>query len=461
MKIKNISLILAVAVSASALTGCGIYQKYDPEKINSRLVSEYAEALKQEEDAGSFGNLAWEKVFTDPMLADLINQALANNKDLRNAKLNVDIAHAQLKGAKLSYLPSVTFQPNGAGASYAGNDMNWTYQLPLAVNWEIDVFGKILNSKRGAQMAEMQTRAYEQAVRSQIIAGVAQCYYSIAALESQLKLSQETATLWKESVNVMKNLKEAGRLREDAVVQSLAQYYSIEAAITDIELSLHEANNTLSLLLNVMPQKWTISPEASLNVPEMRRTAIPMAELAARPDVRAAEMGLAVAYYTTASARAAFYPSLNITANGGFTNLLGSFIQNPDDWFVQLAGSLTAPLFARGQNIARLEASKAQQQQALNNFEYTLMSAAADVSDALTAYEKSVEKQQWLTLQVENLVKSVDITNELLLFDGSTTYLEVLTAQKNLLSAQTAQITTNLTAARAVINLYQNLGGGR
>jgi NodT family efflux transporter outer membrane factor (OMF) lipoprotein len=395
------------------------------------------------------------------MLADLINQALANNKDLRNAKLNVDIAHAQLKGAKLSYLPSVTFQPNGAGASYAGNDMNWTYQLPLAVNWEIDVFGKILNSKRGAQMAEMQTRAYEQAVRSQIIAGVAQCYYSIAALESQLKLSQETATLWKESVNVMKNLKEAGRLREDAVVQSLAQYYSIEAAITDIELSLHEANNTLSLLLNVMPQKWTISPEASLNVPEMRRTAIPMAELAARPDVRAAEMGLAVAYYTTASARAAFYPSLNITANGGFTNLLGSFIQNPGDWFVQLAGSLTAPLFARGQNIARLEASKAQQQQALNNFEYTLMSAAADVSDALTAYEKSVEKQQWLTLQVENLVKSVDITNELLLFDGSTTYLEVLTAQKNLLSAQTAQITTNLTAARAVINLYQNLGGGR
>ncbi|MDE6116755.1 MAG: TolC family protein [Duncaniella sp.] len=461
MKTKNISMILAVAVSATALTGCGIYKKYDVEDVDSKLVQEYAAALQQEEDAGAFGNLAWQEVFTDPMLVDLINQALANNKDLRNAKLNVDIAHAQLKGAKLSYLPSVTFQPNGAGASYAGNDMNWTYQLPLAVNWEIDVFGKILNTKRGAQVAEMQTKAYEQAVRSQIIAGVAQCYYTISALESQLKLSRETAKLWNESVNVMKNLKEAGRLREDAVVQSLAQYYSIEATITDVELSLHEANNTLSLLLNVMPQTWSVSPDAVLNVPEMRRTAIPMAELAARPDVRASEMGLAVAYYTTASARAAFYPSINITANGGFTNLLGSFVQNPGDWFIQLAGSLTAPLFARGQNIARLEAAKAQQQQALNNFEYTLMSAAADVSDALTAYEKSMQKQQWLTLQVENLVKSVDITNELLLFDGSTTYLEVLTAQKNLLSAQTAQITTNLTAVRSIINLYQNLGGGR
>ena len=461
MKIKNFSLVLAASLSVTALSGCGIYKKYDVKDIDSQLVKEYAEALQIQDDSTAFGNLSWRAVFTDPALVDLIQRALDNNKDLRNAKLNVDIAHAQLKGARLSYLPSLAFTPNGAGAKYADNDFSWTYQLPLAVNWEVDIFGKILNTKRGAEMAELQSRAYEQAVRSQIIAGVAQCYYSISALEAQLKLSRETSELWKESVNVMRNLKEAGRLREDAVVQSLAQYYSIEASITDIELSLHEANNTMSLLLNEMPRKWTVSPDASINVPVMNRTAIPMAELAVRPDVRASEMALASAYYSTASARAAFYPSINITANGGFTNLLGGFVKNPGDWFIQLAGSLTAPIFSRGQNIARLEAAKAQQQQALNNFEYTLMSAAADVSDAMTVYEKSVKKQQWLTLQVENLGKAVEITNELLLFDGSTTYLEVLTAQKNLLSAQTAQITTNLTAARSIINLYQNLGGGR
>lgn len=461
MKIKQLSLILAVSVSTSVLTGCGIYNKYNAEKIDSDLVKEYAEALKQQDDSTAFGNLSWRSVFTDPALVDLIDRALANNKDLRNAKLNVDIAHAQLKGAKLSYLPSLTFAPGVNGAKYGHSDLSWNYQLPLAVNWEIDIFGKILNTKRGAQVAEMQTRYYEQAVRSQIIAGVAQCYYSIAALESQLKLSRETSELWKESVNVMRNLKEAGRLREDAVVQSLAQYYSIEATITDIELSLHEANNTLSLLVNEMPQKWTISPDATLNVPVMKRTAIPMAELAVRPDVRASEMTLASAFYSTASARAAFYPSLNITANGGFTDALGSAILNPHGWFLQLAGSLTAPIFARGPNIARLQAAKAQQQQALNNFEYAIMSASADISDAMTVYEKSMQKQQWLTLQVENLTKAVEVTNELLLFDGSTTYLEVLTAQKNLLGAQTAQITTNLAAAQSVINLYQNLGGGR
>lgn len=461
MKIKQLSLVLAVGVSTSVLTGCGIYNKYHAEDIDSNLVKEYAEALKQQDDSTAFGNLSWRAVFTDPTLADLIDRALANNKDLRNAKLNVDIAHANLKGAKLSYLPSLTFSPGVNGAKYGSNDLNWSYQLPLAANWEIDIFGKILNTKRGAQAAELQTKYYEQAVRSQIIAGVAQCYYSIAALEAQLKLSRETSELWKESVNVMRNLKEAGRLREDAVVQSLAQYYSIEASINDIELSLHEANNTLSLLLNEMPQKWTVSADASLNVPVMKRSAIPMAELAVRPDVRASEMALASAFYSTASARAAFYPSINITANGGFTDALGSAILNPHGWFLQLAGSLTAPIFARGQNIARLEAAKAQQQQALNNFEYTIMSASADISDAMTVYEKSMQKQQWLALQVENLAKAVEITNELLLFDGSTTYLEVLTAQKNLLSAQTAQINTNLAAARSVINLYQNLGGGR
>ena len=461
MQFLKMTNTLVAAVSLSLLTGCGIYQKYDAESVDSQLVKEYAQALAQDTDSSALGNLRWQQVFTDPVLADLIERALEHNKDLRNAKLNIDMAHAQLKGARLSYLPSVAFSPNGAGASYAGSKMSWTYQLPLSVNWEVDIFGKILNNKRSAEVSELQAKAYEQAVRSQIISGVAQCYYTIASLESQLALLKETAKLWNESVTVMRNLKEAGRLREDAVVQSQAAYYSVEASLTDIETALVQANNSMSLLMNTMPVRWTISPDAALNLPALQRAAIPMTELAARPDVRAAEMQLAVAYYATSSARAAFYPSLNITANGGFTNLLGSFIKNPGDWFVQLAGQLTAPLFSRGMNIARLEAAKASQQQALNNFEYTLMSAAADVSNAMSVFETSQQKQQWLAMQVESYQKAVDITNELLLFDGSTTYLEVLTAQRNLLSAQTAQITTNLTAAQAIINLYQNLGGGR
>lgn len=459
MKIKNLIHIALFAVGVTGLSSCHIYNKFEMPEDNP-LAQEYVQAKEMAVDSTTFGNLHWQQVFTDPMLVDLINKALENNVNLQNAKLNVDIAHAQLKGARLSYLPSVALAPNGAGASYAGSSMSWTYQLPMSVSWEIDIFGKLLNSNRGAKAALLQSEAYQQAVRSQIIAGVANCYYAIATLERQLELSRETSVLWKESVEVMKNFKLAGRVNEAAVVQSTANYYSILASITDLETALHEANNTMSLLLNVAPQKWNISSQAVLEAPEMLRTSIPMCELAARPDVRAAEQSVAVAYYATNQARAAFYPGLSITANGGFTNLLGSIIQNPGDFFIQLAGSLTAPLFSRGANISRLEATRAQQQQTMNNFEYTLLSASAEVSSAMTVYENSDEKAKMLALQVENLKKSVEYTQELLSL-GTSTYLEVLTAQQSLLGAQMSYISSIQAKEQAVINLYQSLGGGR
>lgn len=459
MTIKNISRIAVVGLSLTMLSSCHIYNKFDMPEDNA-LAQEYVEAKAAEVDSAAFGNLQWQQVFTDSMLVDLINQALENNVNLQNAKLNVDIAHAQLKGARLSYLPSVALAPNGAGVSYAESKFTWTYQLPMAVSWEIDIFGKLLNTKRGAEAAVLQSEAYQQAVRSQIIAGVANCYYAIASLERQLEVSRQTAENWKESVEVMKNLKLAGRTNEAGVVQSTANYYSILASITDLEVAINNAHNTMSLLMNVMPQRWNISSTATLNAPTMMRDGVPMRELAARPDVRAAEQNVAVAYYATNQARSAFYPGLSITANGGFTNLLGSVIVSPAEFFVQLAGSLTMPLFARGANIARLEATKAQQKQAMNNFEYSLMSASAEVSNAMTVYQKSEEKSKLLATQVENLEKSVEYTQELLSL-GTATYLEVLNAQTSLLSAQMSQISCELSRQQAVINLYQSLGGGR
>lgn len=465
MKLNKVILLPAVAVLALATLGsCNLYKKYQTPS-DTALMAEYKQAQEASIDSMAYGNLRWQQVFTDPVLADLIQQALDNNVDLRNAKLNIDIAHAQLKGAKLSYLPSVALAPNGAGSKFfmdPSQSMSWSYQIPLSVSWEVDVFGKLLNSKRGAEAGYEQSKDYAQAVRSQIIAGVANCYYAIATVESQLNVSRSTAEIWKQNVQTMKDLKEAGTVNEVAVVQSEAQYYGILGSITDLEVSLDELNNTMSLLLGVMPQKWTVSPDAILNVPTIHRDAIPMYELAMRPDVAAAERSMAVAYYATNSARAAFYPGLNITANGGFTNLLGSAVMNPGKFFINLAGSLTAPLFSRGANIARLEAAKAQQQQAMNTFEYTLMSASAEVSDAMTLYEKSLEKERALAVQAEKLALAVDYTQELLRVGGyNTTYLDVLTAQQSFLSAQISSITARSNQNRALINLYQALGGGR
>lgn len=454
-------LVAVAALSVTTLSSCHIYKKYET-PTSTELTRAYAEAKETPSDSTALGNLPWQKVFTDPMLQELINHALANNTNLRNAQLNIEAARAGLKGARLAYLPSIALAPNGAGASYAGSKLSWTYQIPAQASWEIDIFGKLLNGKRSAQAQVYQSEAYAQAVRSQIIGGVASTYYAIAAVKDQLSLSRSTAVLWKESVETMKNLKLAGRVTEAAVVQSAANYYNILGSITDLEVSLDQLNNTMSLLLNTLPREWQVADKVDLPLPTAYEGGVEMQALSSRPDVRAAEQNLAVAYYATNSARAAFYPGLTISFNGGFTNLLGSVVKNPGDWFYQLAGSLVAPLFARGQNIARLEAAKAQQQQAMNTFEYTLMSASAEVSDALTVYRKSIEKSEALRNQVENLEKSVEYTNDLLLYStGSTTYLEVLTAQQGLLGAQISQITTDLARANAVISLYQSLGGGR
>lgn len=451
---------LCVGLAAS-MSSCHIYQKYSTPR-DTALTAAYAEALEQPTDTTALGNLAWHDVFTDPLLVSYINQALTANTNLRNAQLNVESAQAQLLGARLAYLPSVALAPNGAGAKYGSSDFSWSYQLPAQVSWEVDIFAKLLNNKRSAQTAVLMSEDYASAVRSQIIAGVANTYYALCALHAQLELSRNTSELWQETVQTMRDLKEAGRTTEVGVRQSEANYYSILASITDLEASIVKLNNTMSLLLNTMPREWEVRPGNDLVMPTCAASGVSMEYLAARPDVHAAEMSLAQAYYATNQARAAFYPGLTITANGGFTNLLGSMIRNPGDWFVQLAGSLAAPLFSRGRNIASLRAAKAQQQVALNNFEYTILTAASEVSNAMTVYEKSVSKEQLLARQVEDLDQAVGMVKDLFTYStGDVDYLQVLTAQQSLLQAQISLISTRLTNNQAIINLYQALGGGR
>lgn len=451
---------MIAGVLALMMTSCGLYKKYEM-PIDNSYVNQLAQAEAQV-DSTSLPYLGWEKVFTDPLLQDYIRRALAQNKDIDNAVLNVQMAQAQLKGAKLSYFPAVALNPNGGAAKYGDSKMDtWTYTIPLSINWEIDVFGKILNRKRGAQVGVEQMQEYQAAVRSQIIAAVANSYYGLVLLHQQLDLTERTSKIWKDQVESMKLMKEAAYVNEAAVVQSQANYWSIMSSIPDIKQSIRELQNTMSLLLHESPQDYAVTGNLNFDLPVDIAKGVPMCYLAARPDVRAAERGLAAAYYNVNSARAAFYPSLTITSNGGFTNLLGSIVSNPGKWFIQLAGSLVAPIFSRGQNIATLEAAKAKQKQALNDFEVSVLSASADVSDALSKYENNKQKREYVLKQIESLEKSVEITQELLTLDTKTTYLEVLTAQSSLLNAQMASLNCWHNKVSAMISLYQAVGGGR
>lgn len=463
---KKMKFCLAAAMMAVIFSGCQIYKKYELPVRDSQIVADYQKSVEAVADTTSLPYLGWESIFQDPKLQSLIKLALSNNKDLENARLNVDIARAQLKGAKLSYFPSLAFAPNGGASSMGGNQMsmsslNWSYTIPLSLNWEIDAFAKILNRKRGAQAGMEMAQYYEQAAHSQIVCGVATTYYALVMLTQQLDLTQRTCEIWKEQVETMKLLKDAGRTNEAAVVQSRANLYNIQGTIPTLENQIHQLQNTMSLLLNTYPQDWEVTSQLDFTIPGQLIDGIPMSYLSVRPDVRAAERSLASAYYSTNSARAAFYPSLVISAQGGFTNLLGAMIKNPGEWFVQLAGQLTAPIFSRGQNIATLEAAKAQQKQALNNFEYAVLNASSEVSNALVSYNKNVERDKYLQLQVDELEKSVEYTNELFMYNQSTTYLEVLTARSSLLNAQLSCIANWHDRVSALISIYQAVGGGR
>lgn len=451
---------ITVGSMAVALCSCHIYRKYELPADNT-----YVEQFKKSEsipaDSTTLCFMGWERVFTDPILQGYIGKALENNKNLENARLNIDIARSQLKGAKLSYLPSLGLNPNGGSASYGGSHLNWSYTIPLAANWEIDAFAKILNRKRGAQVAVDQMEDYRQAVQSQIVCGVAGTYYTIVLLNQQLQLTKRTSEVWKEQVESMVLMKNAGMVNEAAVVQSRANYYSIMSTIPDLENGIHQAQNALSLLMHEQPAVWPVTNKLDFDLPYEITKGVPMSYLAVRPDVRAAERDLAAAYYTTNSARAAFYPSINISAQGGFTNLLGSAIVNPGKWFIQLAGQLSAPLFSRGQNIANLEVAKTRQKQSLNSFEQTVLSASSDVSNALVDIRTNSEKREYILKQIDQLEKSVEYTQELLTLDRQATYLEVLTARSSLLSAQLSSLNCWHNKVTALITLYQAVGGGR
>ena len=324
-------------VFAIAMGSCRIYKKF--ELPDTGISAEIAEAQKQEVDSLALGNLEWDKVFTDPQLQALIQIALDKNVDLENARLNVEMANAQLLGAKLNYLPQFSLSPNVGTASYGGSKItkdSWSYQIPANASWQIDLFGGLLNGKRKAQASVLQTKNYQQAVRSNIISAVANCYYTLVMLNKQLELSKETAELWGQSVQTMSDLKESGRYTEVAVVQSKANYAAIQAQIPALELQIHQTQSTLSLLLNSMPQTWTIDTDYQPTFPKYMEEGVPMKYLATRPDVKAAEQAFAIAYYSTNEVRSSFYPNITISANGGFTNLIGSVIMNPGNGFTNL-----------------------------------------------------------------------------------------------------------------------------
>lgn len=453
----NKKIVIAI-LFAFPLSGCHIYRAY--ERPESVVVSD---SLYREPVAGadtvSLASLSWKELFTDPQLQMLIETGLANNTDLGIARLKVKEAEAQLMTSRLSYLPSVSFTPQGTLTSVDGSKPSKTYNLAVAADWEIDLFGKLLNSKRGAQAALEKSEAYRQAVQTQLVATIANSYYTLLMLDRQLDITRRTADTWSESVRTMKALKRAGQTTEMAVAQTEAGKLSVDASVLSLERQINETENSLSTLLGMSPQEIGRSTLEKQEFPDSLSTGVPLQLLSRRPDVRQCEAQLAVAYYATNSARSAFYPGITLSGSAGWTNAAGAAITNPGQWLLSAVGSLVQPLFNRGKNIANLKIAKAQQEEALLTFRQSLLNAGAEVNDALVQWQTArqrilLDEQQTVSL------RSALRSSELLMQHSSQNYLEVLTARQSLLQAELNVAADRFDEIQGVINLYHALGGG-
>lgn len=449
--------IVFTLATTALLSSCGIYSNYErPADIKTDGL--YGATVEESADSAGLAALPWRSLFTDPTLQSLIEKGLQNNTDMRTAALGIEEAEASLKAAKLSFFPSFAFAPQGGFSSVDWAKANKTYTIPLSASWQVDIFGSLRNAKKRAQVQLESSKAYKQAVQTQLIATIANYYYTLAMLDEQVNVSKATADIWQENIKTYKALMNVGQTTSAAVAQAEGNYYNVCAQIVDLEQQITEVENSFSTLLGETVSSIQRQSINDWKAPQTITAGIPSYALANRPDVKNAELALASAFYSTNAARSAFYPALNLTGTLGWTNDLGTIV-NPGKWIWQTVASLTQPIFQNGKLRANLKISKAQQEEAKLAFQQTLLNAGAEVNTAIAKIQNNDEKEKLNDKQIESMEQAVKST-QLLMQNSSTNYLEVLTAQQSLLSAQLSKISTQFAKIQGTIELYQALGGG-
>lgn len=455
---------LIIGLAAVTLTGCkSLYGKYERPAVNtSGLIRD---AVNDNDtlavtDTTSFANIPWRSVFTDPQLQTLIEKTLANNPDLLNAALNIDMAEAQLKVAKLAFLPGITFTPQGTISTWDGQKANKTYSLPVNASWDANLFGSLTAAKRSVQVTMLQMKDYQVAVQTKLIANVANMYYTLLMLDKQLQIVTDMEKLTKDTWDIMKvQLQTVRGVRSTAVQSAESNYLSVQTQKEDIKRQIRETENSLSLVMGEQAHAISRSTLDAQSLPTTFSTGVGVQLLSNRADVHANEMALANCFYNIEVARSRFYPSLTISASGAYTNSGGMGITNPGKILLSAVGSLTQPIFMKGQLRAGLRVAEDQYKQALNTWQSSVLSAGSEVSNALVLYNASDAKSKLEQKRIAVLKKNVEDARNLMASAGAT-YLEVITAQSNLLNAQLNQVQDDFSKMQAVVNLYYALGGG-
>ena len=446
---KNRYNILLIALTCILFSSCGIYRQYEREEM--QFVDSLYRRMSPRSEGYSTGNISWDVMFTDPLLQEWVQTGLDYNTDLHVARLKVQEAEAALLAARWALLPGADFSMQGG--------LPGQFSASLGASWQADIFGGLRNAKRRAQAALEQSQAYRQAVQTQLVATIAESYYTLLMLDEQLRISTRTMTTWEESIRTLEALKRAGKTNEAAVLQAKANKLGVEANILTLEKEILAIENSLCALVGIVPMPITRSTLADQELPQSLSAGVPAELLSRRPDVRQAELALAQAFYAVNSARASFYPNVTLSGAIGWTTGNGNIVLDPGSLIANLIAGLSQPVFGRGVNKARLQAAQAQYEQAGYLFRQTLLDAGVEVNNALTMWQTAKKRVDLGKKQIVSLQAAVWNT-QLLMKHGNADYLEVLTAQKNLLQAELTEASDRLDEIKSVINLYRALGGG-
>ena len=460
MNLKYFKIFFLIVFAGIVVSSCRVTQTYESTATaDANLYRDINTA-----DTNTIAHLSWSEMFTDTALQTLIGQGITNNPDLRMAVERIEQSRAYFLQSGAAFQPVLDANAGVSTSKFSsaqnparGNATQ--YQIGLSSAWEIDIWGK-LKSARNANYANLlQTEAASKAIQTSVVAGIANYYYLLLALDQQLAITYETVKNWNITVETMRALKEAAMVTEAAVVQSEAQRYAAEVTIPDLKQSIKETENALSILIGESPggiSRGTLAGQ--LTIPVLN-TGVPAQLLANRPDVLQAEYNFRYFFEMSNVARTYFYPSLNITGSLGLSSLSLGSLFNSDAFGASIGGGLLQPILNRRNNKTRLAVAESQQREAIINFENTILNAGREVSDAMSMYETGVEKSIIRTRQLSALQKSVDYSQELLQ-NGFANYTEIITARQSLLQAELGKVNDRLQQLQAVVNLYRSLGGG-
>ena len=457
--------VLLVVVVSTTLQSCFVAKDYKRPELDETQNLYRTDQLPT--DSLSLANVSWEELFTDSYLKQYIQEGLENNIDIRIAIQQINAAEAYFKQGKAGYLPSInanasmTHQELSSNSQFGQVFDGSIEQFDLSANlsWEADIWGKIRSTRRASQANYLQSVAAHQAVKTQLVSGIATMYYQLLALDQQLAITEQTITTRDKSVETIKALKEAGLATQVAVDQNIAQLNNAKVLKVDIEKAIFKAENTLSILLGKTPQRIERGSLDTQSIDTDIKLGVPATLLSNRPDVMAVEYQLMENFEMTNVARSSFYPSLTITATGGFQSIELDKLLDANSLFATFLGGLTQPIFNKRRIKTQYEVSKAQQEQALLNFKQRLLVAGSEVSNALYAYNAETEKYTYRLNEVEALRKA-ETNSEELLNNGFANYLDLLIVRQSVLNSELNVIDSKLQQLLTVVNLYEALGGG-